>query len=138
MKKSFLVGLVILGAFAVSSSLSIAHEHGEGKGHGNSHEAGPCKMDRETLCKGVEQGHGEIEKCFKENESKLSESCKANLSEKKEAMKDVKEACHADAEKFCGDMGKGHGKMMKCMKKNKENLSEACKTELKEMRAKRK
>lgn len=128
-KKSFLVALAS-GALMFSASSALAKKDG------------PCKQDREALCKDVEHGEGRIAKCFKENEAKLSEGCKSHLAEKKEkmkeAMKEVHEACHQDVETHCGDETKGQGRIMKCLKKNKDQVSEACKAELKDLRGKRK
>lgn len=106
-----------------------------------ANEGGACAKDRETLCAGVEHGGGKIAKCMKENQDKLSSECKAHMEKAKEAMKDMKEACHDDIEKFCGDVKPGKGRIMKCMKEHKEELSAACKEEIasaKEMRKKRK
>lgn len=128
-KKSFLAALAA-GALLFSASNVLAKKDG------------PCKQDREALCKDAEHGQGRIAKCFKENEAKLSEACKMHLAEKKEkakeAMKDVHEACHEDVENLCGDETKGKGRIVKCLKKNQEQVSEACKAELKELRGKRK
>ncbi|WII71793.1 cysteine rich repeat-containing protein [Bdellovibrio sp. 22V] len=105
--------------------------------HGN----GPCKADREKLCAGVEHGKGAMMKCMKDNEAQLSAECKAHIETMKGAMKEVKEACHDDYEKFCGNEKPGHGRIMKCLKKHKDELSQACKDEMgamKEMRKKMK
>lgn len=91
---------------------------------------GPCAKDRETLCAGVEPGDGKVMKCMKENVEKLSPECKAHREKMKENMKDVHEACEADVEKLCGDVKPGRGRIMKCLRKNKEQVSEACKSEV--------
>ncbi|MGZ3768658.1 MAG: cysteine rich repeat-containing protein [Bdellovibrio sp.] len=102
-----------------------------------SHE-GPCAHDRQTLCGKIEPGEGRVAKCMMENKEKLSASCKAHREEmhekRKEAMKEIKEACHADAEKFCGEVEHGHGHIMKCMKDHKAELSATCKKEIEEMK----
>ena len=100
-----------------------------------------CKKDMETLCAGVEPGEGRLRKCMMENKDKFSTECKAQHEKMKEAMKDVHEACHDDAEKFCGDVKKGRGRMIKCMKEHKDEVSQSCKDEMmkvKETRKKRK
>ncbi|MNL86129.1 Cysteine rich repeat protein [compost metagenome] len=55
----------------------------------------------------------------------------------KEAFKDVKEACHDDVEKYCANVKSGRGRIMKCMKEHKEQLSPACKAEVEEMKKNR-
>lgn len=102
---------------------------------------GPCAKDRESFCAGVETGGGAVMKCLKENEEKLSVECKAHQVKMKEHMKDIHEACMDDVEKHCGDVKKGRGRIMKCLKKNKDVVSEACKSEMaqkKEMHKKNK
>ena len=127
MARMSLLFTLVLGMVSIAGAHS--HEGGEG----------PCAKDREMYCAGVEHGEGRLMKCMKDNADKLSAECKAHQAKAKEAMKDVKEACHADAEKFCGDVKHGRGRVMKCMKEHKDELSEACKAEVasvKEMRKK--
>lgn len=91
---------------------------------------GPCAKDRETLCAGIEPGDGRMMKCMMENQDKLSAECKAHHEKMKAHMKDMKESCADDVEKFCGDVKPGRGRVMKCMKKHKEEVSAACKEEM--------
>jgi len=128
MRRLFLAMTLMLGMGSFAHGYSL-----EGRGEG------PCSQDRETFCADVEPGEGRLMKCMKDNADKLSKECKEHQAKAKEAMKDVKEACHADAEKLCGDVKPGRGRIMKCMKKHKDELSEGCKAEVentKEMRKK--
>ncbi len=111
-------------------SLAQADHHEKGEG--------PCKKDVETLCAGIEPGEGRIMKCLKENDSKVSAECKAKKDMMKKHFKEIKEACHEDAEKFCSDVKQGKGRIMKCMKKHKAELSESCKKEIDEAKAAKK
>lgn len=102
---------------------------------------GPCAKDRETLCANMEPGEG-LMKCMMENKEKFSAECKEHhekmREQRKENLKGIKEACHGDAEKFCGDIKHGKGRIMKCMKSHKEDLSEGCKQEVESMKEKHK
>lgn len=122
-----MIKIILVSALMLGIS-PLVHAHGDG----------PCAKDRETLCKGVEQGEGRIHKCMKENKEKLSAECKAHVESMKDKMKDMKEACHDDAEKFCGDVKHGHGRMMKCMSSHKDELSAACKETVKDAKEMRK
>ena len=102
-----------------------------------AHGDGPCAKDVQTLCPGIEPGDGRIAKCMRENKDKLSAECKAQKEKMKAAFKEVKEACQDDVEKFCGEMKPGRGRIMKCMKEHKEQLSPACKAEVEEMKKNR-
>ena len=99
---------------------------------------GACAADIAQFCQGVEQGGGRIMKCLHENSDKLSAECKATRDKMKAAYKEVKEACHEDFEKFCGDVKPGKKRIMKCMKEHKEELSAGCKAEMEQMKAKHK
>ena len=99
---------------------------------------GPCAEDREKLCAGIEKGEGRIAKCMKENEASLGQACKDHLAKMKDARKEIKEACQDDVESLCGDVQAGEGRIMKCMKDNKEKLSAACQSEIQEKKEMRK
>ncbi len=101
-------------------------------------KAGACEKDVATLCAGVEPGEGKIAKCLRENKEKVSTECKAEWEHAKAAFKELKEVCHEDYQKYCEDVKPGRGAVLKCMRKNKEKLSEACKAEFKELKEKRK
>lgn len=99
---------------------------------------GPCAEDREKLCAGIEKGEGRIAKCMKENEASLNQACRDHIAQMKTARKEVREACQDDAEVLCGDVEKGQGRIMKCIKENKEKLSAACQSEIQEKKEMRK
>ena len=97
-----------------------------------------CRADVEKHCAGVEKGEGRIAQCLKAKEADLSAECKSEMSAKKEkmkaAMQGMSEACQKDMETHCGEVEGGQGHMMKCMKQNRKNFSDACKAEMKDMR----
>lgn len=92
--------------------------------------SGPCAKDRGALCAGIDSGDGKIFKCLQDNKDKLSAECKAHQEKMKEHYKEIKEACSDDVEKFCGEIKPGKGRIMKCMRQHKEELSSACKAEM--------
>lgn len=102
---------------------------------GLSMAEGPCAKDRETLCSGIEPGEGRIRQCLKENESKLSEGCKEAQKMAKSQMKEMRAACHEDAEKLCPGMKKKE--LRECLRSHKDKLSPACMKEKQNMREKR-
>lgn len=105
-------------------SLSAFADHHEPK---EQKMGNPCKADIEKLCAGIEPGDGRMMKCMKDNEDKMSAECKAKRSEMKEKMKDAHEACHEDIEKLCNDVSPGKGRIIKCLKRHKDELSQGCK-----------
>jgi len=86
-----------------------------------------CKADFDTLCKGVEPGEGRLIKCLKENEAKLSETCKSVMAKEKEKMM-KNNPCAADEEKFCKE-SKGKDRRA-CMMAHEKDFSEACKANI--------
>jgi hypothetical protein len=42
----------------------------------------------------------------------------------------MREACKADFEKFCSDVQRGGGRIVECLNKQHDSLSEPCKTAL--------
>lgn len=86
-----------------------------------------CHQEAKAFCK--DKNGSEMFKCMKDNVSKLSPECQQKFAAKKEQMQEVREACKDDKEKFCKDVPLGDGKVMECMKKNMEQLSEGCKAQ---------
>ena len=46
----------------------------------------------------------------------------------------VREACHADVERFCKDAEPGHGHVRECLRAHEAELSDGCKAAIKEAR----
>lgn len=93
---------------------------------------GPCAKDRESLCAGVEAGEGRIVKCLKDNEDKLSAECKSSFEQSKAQRKEIKLACHDDAETLCPGLSKRE--LLKCLRSKKDEVSEKCRGEWKELK----
>lgn len=86
---------------------------------------GKCHKEIKELCK--DKIGKEMWACAKENVTKLSPECQQKIAEKKEMWHEHKEACKEDREKFCKDIKPGGGRIIECMKKNMDQLSEKCK-----------
>ena len=54
-------------------------EHRHQMGEKAHHMAEACKTDMQQYCKDVKPGEGRMARCLKENEAKLSESCKGSM-----------------------------------------------------------
>ena len=89
-------------------------------------ERGACKADVEKHCKGVKMGGGRIAACLRSHEADLSAECKEAQHEWKEAMAHISEACKEDKAKFCADVKPGGGRIKRCMRKHRKELSEKC------------
>jgi len=89
---------------------------------------GECREDREKLCANVIKGnHKGMWQCMKEHEAELSEGCKNHIAQVREKSRDIKKACKADYKKLCKQVKAGEGRIIKCLKENEAQLSEACK-----------
>jgi hypothetical protein len=67
--KSALAALLV--AFALQAPVVLADDEHE-------HDNGPCKADREKLCKDAPPGRG-VFQCLRQHESELSDACKTAL-----------------------------------------------------------
>jgi len=113
--RSAIVGLV--ASFAASA---LAADH-------------PCQQDAERLCKGVEPGQGRIVKCLQQHEADLSDACRnegRKISEERGAhramVQDVRQSCRDDAQKLCSEVKPGGGRIARCLRSHKSELSQAC------------
>src|SRR5258708_10441836 len=107
-----------------AAALALASLPARAEGH-------PCKDDAEKLCKDVKPGGGRIIKCLKEHEAELSAACKEVQAKVAERMKEIHEDCHDDVQKLCHDVKPGRGRVIRCLRRHHDKVSEACQTALK-------
>lgn len=93
---------------------------------------GACRADVQKLCKGVHPGGGRIAACLKQHESEISPGCKENMAKAREEVKELAEACKADAETVCKGVKPGQGRVMRCLAEHKDKVSSACNAKLAE------
>jgi hypothetical protein len=105
---------VLAAAVAAHATASYAEEHGA------------CRDDVEKFCKDVQPGGGRILSCLREHETQLSAACKQRQAERAQFMSEAKSACQADVDKLCAGTTAGGGKMIKCIRKHKDELSPQC------------
>lgn len=126
-KRTYLAGAIVLlfalalAAFSVGVRSSTA---------AYAEEPRCCAEEIEKFCKDVKPGEGRIAKCLKEHENELSEACKGKCEEVSTRLKDVRQACAEDVERFCKDVQPGEGRIAKCLRKHENEISSVCKESL--------
>lgn len=86
----------------------------------------PCKDDAARLCAGIPHGGGRIAQCLKAHEAELSDACKARQAQHKERARAVKQACHDDLTRLCGEVQPGQGRKLICLRDHQTELSPTC------------
>jgi hypothetical protein len=76
-----------------------------------------CRADARKLCAGVHPGGGRIAACLRENESKLSSPCQAQLGNI--------EVCAAEVKKLC-PQATGEGGLRRCLTDKRAEFSAEC------------
>jgi hypothetical protein len=90
----------------------------------------PCAEDIAKLCPGVKPG-ARIAQCLQEKSEQVSPACKARMDQAKE----IGQACLSDAEKFCGEIPPGAGRVAVCIQQHEGELSQTCRAYLQKARA---
>ena len=91
-----------------------------------------CADDVAKYCKDVKPGGGRLARCLKENENQLSPVCRSSAEESKKKVKEAKQACDADVQKFCKDVKPGQGRLVKCLGEHEKELSAECRAKMTE------
>ncbi|MGP8154340.1 MAG: cysteine rich repeat-containing protein [Smithella sp.] len=87
---------------------------------------GSCRADIKKFCKDIKPDHGQIAQCIKRHETELSSACEYYIDTEKEKAQDFIKACKPDAGIFCKDMKPGHGRIARCLKQHRAELSADC------------
>jgi hypothetical protein len=86
----------------------------------------PCSDDLEKFCKDVQPGGGRIIECLENHENELSAACRVKFQDVMKRINEAKEACAQDIENICKDVQPGGGRIARCLKENKEEISPEC------------
>jgi len=99
-----------------------------------------CKKDIETYCKGVTPGEGRILACLYAYQDKLSNRCEfalydaaAQLERAITALTYLANECKDDLKAYCSDVKPGEGRLINCIDKNIEKVSNRCKQAIKDV-----
>ena len=90
---------------------------------------GPCVEDVQRLCPDAKTAR-ERAQCFKSHEAELSPACRARHERARARVASIKEECIGDVERLCQDVTPGGGRIARCLKVHKAELSPACKNAL--------
>ena len=92
-----------------------------------------CAAEIESFCSQVSPGEGRLLACFYAHEDKLSGQCQyalysasAQLDQAVSALDYVATQCHDDLMTHCANVQIGEGRVLECLRANKEMVSAAC------------
>src|SRR3954468_11519445 len=125
LKRTF--GPCLLGIAAMAMVSAAQAEEKEG--------SGACRSDVQKLCKGVQPGGGRIAACLKQHESEILPGCRQNIAKAREEVKEIADACKADAQTLCKGVRPGQGRIMRCVDEHKDKVSSACTAKIAEAKS---
>ena len=99
-----------------------------------------CAEDKAKFCSQVTPGDPDrMLACAYAHEDKLSGACSFALYEAAAALEEaaaavvyIAESCIDDAEKYCGEVRLGEGRVLSCLAENKSKISATCTTAIEE------
>jgi hypothetical protein len=99
-----------------------------------------CSKEINTYCKGVTPGEGRILACIYAYQDKLSGRCEyalydaaAQLERVIAAITYVANECKDDLKTYCSDIKPGGGRLINCIDKKMEKVSNRCKQAIKDV-----
>ena len=96
---------------------------------GQAPRRGPCVGDVQKLCPDAKTAR-ERAQCLKSHKAELSPACKEQRGRARKQFTAIKEECIEDAERLRKDVTPGGGRIARCLKTHKAELSAACKDAL--------
>ena len=133
MKRVLVIIWVMTVLLAVAGNLSAQESLIETVANG-------CQTEIATYCKDVKPGQARILACLYAYEDKLSGKCEyalydasARLERAITALTYVAKECEADLQANCSNVQPGEGRLLQCLEKNNDKLSQRCKGALKDV-----
>ena len=99
----------------------------------------PCKADIDQFCADHKGDRAKVMACLLDHQDDLSKRCKKRVSKRlnkpknKKGAKKLYRVCKTDITEHCQEAGKNKGKVLKCLKDNKENLEPTCKAKMRKV-----
>jgi len=99
-----------------------------------------CSKEFETYCKNVTPGEGRLLACLYAYNDKISTRCEyaiydsaAQLERVLNALSYLANECRDDLKTYCSDVKPGEGRLIDCLDKKKDAISDRCKTAFREV-----
>lgn len=99
-----------------------------------------CQTELETYCKDVTPGESRVLACLYSRSDKLSGKCEfalydaaAQLERAVAVLSYLVNECQDDIVALCSDVPAGEGRLMECLSKNEEKVSDRCKLVFKDV-----
>ena len=99
-----------------------------------------CETELKSYCKDVTPGEGRILACLYAYNDKITTRCEYALYDAAvvlqravAAISFVANECREDLEKLCKDVPPGEGRLLNCLDKNVEKVSDRCKKAVKDV-----
>jgi Cysteine rich repeat len=89
-----------------------------------------CMEEIENYCKVVQPGAGRIIQCLDVQGKELTPVCREKVDKALARFEEAKNICAEDIRKYCSEVKPGEGRVLKCMKAQKELISPACRKEV--------
>jgi len=128
------VSLLITGGAAFAADKGIVEKVEDG-----------CRQEIETYCKGVTPGEGRVLACLYAYQDKLSNRCEyalydaaAQLERVVAALTYVANECRDDLKVYCSGVKPGEGRLLDCIDRNKEKVSDRCNQAIRDIGPKKK
>ena len=125
----------VLNAVLFLGGLALAEE----KGPVDTIKEG-CKKELDTYCNGVTPGEGRVLACLYAYEDKLSARCEyafydavAQLERVVAALTYLENECKDDLKAYCSSVKRGEGRLVQCIDRNKEKVSDRCTQAIKDV-----
>ena len=133
--RKMVICVVVLGCVMFLGGIAVAQQKGpvekvlEG-----------CSKEFETFCKDVTPGEGRLLACLYAYNNKLSTRCEyalydaaTQLEHALNALSYVANECRDDLKKYCSDVKPGEGRLIDCIAKKKDVITDRCKNAIKDV-----
>jgi len=86
-----------------------------------------CVRDAHIFCSHIKSNKGRIGQCLSKHRTEISRACRAVVETVTHIIKkEFIRVCGANAQQFCNRTRPGKGRIMRCLQRNYDHLSNSC------------
>lgn len=91
---------------------------------------GVCREDAARFCADIAPGDGRIFSCLAGRLPELSPACRDRVEKIQRRARKVFKSCSDDVARFCSNVRPERGAILRCLRQNRDVLSQECRTSI--------